>query len=60
MQSPSLSKNIAAEKSFDQETQKMSFKEYCSKNLENIICFGAAGLMVIIGIVAFVCIYFSK
>ena len=38
----------------------MSIKEYCAKNLENIICFGAAGLMVIIGIVAFACIYFSK
>ena len=38
----------------------MSFKEYCSKNLENIICFGAAGAMVLIGIVAFVCIYCSK
>ena len=40
--------------------QKMSFKEYCSKNLENIICFGAAGAMVLIGIIAFVCIYCSK
>jgi hypothetical protein len=40
--------------------KKMSFKEYCSKNLENIICFGAAGAMVLIGIIAFVCIYCSK
>ena len=38
----------------------MSFKEFCNKNWENILCFGAAGLMVFIGLIAFICIYASK
>lgn len=38
----------------------MNMKEFCSKNWENLLCFGAAGLMVLIGVVAFLCIYYSK
>ena len=38
----------------------MSFKEFCNKHWENLLCFGAAGMMVLIGLVAFICIYNSK
>ena len=38
----------------------MSVKEFCTKNWENLICFGVAGMMVLIGVVAFLCIYYAK
>lgn len=38
----------------------MNIKEFCNKNWENLLCFGAAGLMVLIGLIAFICFYASK
>ena len=38
----------------------MNIREFFKKNWENIVCFGAAGLMALIGLVAFLCLYNSR
>ena len=38
----------------------MDIKEFFKKHWENIICFGAAGLMALIGLIAALVLYNSK